>query len=74
MSASTRKLRLGPLPKTDSVKITLTCPLVLRRSWSAMLIILTVKVFQSCRNCFVSAAATKFGPRLGVRQFSIFRG
>ena len=30
MSASTRKLRLRPLPKTDSVKITFTCPLVLK--------------------------------------------
>ena len=30
MSASTRKLRLGPLPKTETVKITFTCTVVLR--------------------------------------------
>lgn len=30
MSASTRKLRLGPLPKTETVKITFTCTVVLK--------------------------------------------
>ena len=30
MSVSTRKLRLGPLPKTETVKITFTCTAVLR--------------------------------------------
>jgi len=30
VSASTRKLRLGPLPKTDTVKITFTCTVVLK--------------------------------------------
>jgi hypothetical protein len=30
MSASTRKLRLGPLPKTESVKVTFTCSVVLK--------------------------------------------
>jgi hypothetical protein len=30
VSASTRKLRLGPLPKTDSVKLTFMCPVVLK--------------------------------------------
>jgi len=30
MSAPTRKLRLGPLPKTETVKLTFTCTVVLR--------------------------------------------
>src|SRR6185312_4571967 len=30
MSVSTRKLRLGPLPKTESVKLTFTCTVVLK--------------------------------------------
>lgn len=30
MSASTRKLRLGPLPKTETVKLTFTCTVVLK--------------------------------------------
>jgi hypothetical protein len=30
MSTSTRKLRLGPLPKTDSVKLTFMCSVVLK--------------------------------------------
>ena len=30
MSASTRKLRLGPLPKTETVKVTFTCTVVLK--------------------------------------------
>lgn len=30
MSASPRKLRLGPLPKTETVKITFTCTVVLK--------------------------------------------
>ena len=30
MSPSTRKLRLGPLPKTEPVKITFTCTVVLK--------------------------------------------
>jgi hypothetical protein len=30
MTTFTRKLRLGPLPKTDSVKLTFTCPVVLK--------------------------------------------
>lgn len=30
MSSSTHKLRLGPLPKTESVKLTFTCTVVLK--------------------------------------------
>jgi hypothetical protein len=30
MSTSTGKLRLGPLPKTESVKVTFTCSVVLK--------------------------------------------
>jgi hypothetical protein len=30
MSAVTRRLRLGPLPKTESVKLTFTCTVVLK--------------------------------------------
>jgi len=30
MSTETRKLRLGPLPKTETVKITFTCTVVLK--------------------------------------------
>lgn len=30
MSASSRKLRLGPLPKTETVKITFSCTVVLK--------------------------------------------
>lgn len=30
MSASTTKLRLGPLPKTESVKLTFACPASLK--------------------------------------------
>ncbi len=30
MSAATRRLRLGPLPKTETVKITFTCTVVLK--------------------------------------------
>lgn len=30
MSASATKLRLGPLPKTESVKLTFTCPASLK--------------------------------------------
>jgi hypothetical protein len=30
MTTSTRKLRLGPLPKTESVKVTFTCTVVIR--------------------------------------------
>lgn len=30
MSIPTRKLRLGPLPKTETVKITFTCTVVLK--------------------------------------------
>jgi hypothetical protein len=30
VSASTSKLRLGPLPKTESVKLTFACPVVLK--------------------------------------------
>ncbi len=30
MSASTAKLRLGPLPKTESVKLTFACPASLK--------------------------------------------
>jgi hypothetical protein len=30
MSAVTRRLRLGPLPKTDTVKLAFTCTLVLK--------------------------------------------
>jgi len=30
MNASTHKLRLGPLPKTESVKLTFTCSVVLK--------------------------------------------
>lgn len=30
MTTQTRKLRLGPLPKTESVKITFTCTVVLK--------------------------------------------
>jgi hypothetical protein len=30
MSAGARKLRLGPLPKTETVKITFTCTVVLK--------------------------------------------
>ena len=30
MTKSTRKLRLGPLPKTESVKVTFTCTVVLK--------------------------------------------
>jgi len=30
VSASTRKLRLGPLPKTETVKITFTCTVILK--------------------------------------------
>jgi hypothetical protein len=30
MSSSVNKLRLGPLPKTESVKLTFTCPVVLK--------------------------------------------
>lgn len=30
MSGVTRRLRLGPLPKTDTVKITFTCSVVLK--------------------------------------------
>ena len=30
MSEATRKLRLGPLPNTESVKITFTCTVVLK--------------------------------------------
>jgi hypothetical protein len=30
VSASTRKLRLGPLPKTETVKLTFTCTVVLK--------------------------------------------
>ncbi|HUA25229.1 MAG TPA: DUF2274 domain-containing protein [Steroidobacteraceae bacterium] len=30
MSASTRKLRLGPLPKTETVKVTFTCTVILK--------------------------------------------
>jgi hypothetical protein len=30
VSASTRKLRLGPLPKTETVKVTFTCTVVLK--------------------------------------------
>lgn len=30
MSAHTRKLRLGPLPKTETVKLTFTCTVVLK--------------------------------------------
>ena len=30
MSATTRRLRLGPLPKTETVKITFTCTVVLK--------------------------------------------
>lgn len=30
MSASTAKLRLGPLPKTESVKLTFACPATLK--------------------------------------------
>jgi hypothetical protein len=28
--STTRKLRLGPLPRTDSVKLTFTCPVTLK--------------------------------------------
>jgi hypothetical protein len=30
MSAATRRLRLGPLPKTETVKITFSCTVVLK--------------------------------------------
>ena len=30
MSAATRRLRLGPLPKTETVKLTFTCTVVLK--------------------------------------------
>lgn len=30
MSTQTKKLRLGPLPKTESVKLTFTCPVSLK--------------------------------------------
>jgi hypothetical protein len=30
MSPATRRLRLGPLPKTDTVKLTFTCTVVLK--------------------------------------------
>jgi hypothetical protein len=30
VTTSTHKLRLGPLPKTESVKLTFTCPVVLK--------------------------------------------
>jgi hypothetical protein len=30
VTTSTHKLRLGPLPKTESVKLTFTCPKVLK--------------------------------------------
>lgn len=30
MSTATRRLRLGPLPKTDTVKLTFTCTVVLK--------------------------------------------
>ncbi len=30
MNAVTRRLRLGPLPKTDTVKLTFTCTVVLK--------------------------------------------
>lgn len=30
MSASPKKLRLGPLPKTENVKLTFTCPVSLK--------------------------------------------
>jgi hypothetical protein len=30
MSAVTRRLRLGPLPKTETVKLTFTCTVVLK--------------------------------------------
>lgn len=30
MSASPKKLRLGPLPKTESVKLTFACPVTLK--------------------------------------------
>jgi len=30
VSATTRRLRLGPLPKTETVKITFTCTVVLK--------------------------------------------
>jgi len=30
MSATSRRLRLGPLPKTDTVKLTFTCTVVLK--------------------------------------------
>lgn len=30
MTTPTRKLRLGPLPKTETVKITVTCTVVLK--------------------------------------------
>jgi hypothetical protein len=30
MSARTRRLRLGPLPKTETVKLTFTCTVVLK--------------------------------------------
>jgi hypothetical protein len=30
MSAANRRLRLGPLPKTEAVKITFTCTVVLK--------------------------------------------
>jgi hypothetical protein len=30
MSTSTNRLRLGPLPSTETVKLTFTCPIVLK--------------------------------------------
>jgi hypothetical protein len=30
MSAATRRLRLGPLPKTETIKLTFTCTVVLK--------------------------------------------
>jgi len=30
MSAGSRRLRLGPLPKTDTVKLTFTCTVILK--------------------------------------------
>ncbi|HML83380.1 MAG TPA: DUF2274 domain-containing protein [Thiomonas arsenitoxydans] len=30
MSTSPKKLRLGPLPKTESIKLTFTCPMSLK--------------------------------------------
>jgi hypothetical protein len=36
MSVSTTKLRLGPLPKTESVKITFTCTAALKVKLDAM--------------------------------------